>query len=117
MTARQWFGAVVVWLILVATLLRAADGEPAVLGSAAALGVVLLVANARGLARRRPAPFNEGASARAEILLGASLVALAIVSAFDHLVLFLLLLAVAVISAGWVVMSISKSRAQRPEIP
>jgi hypothetical protein len=58
-----------------------------------------------------------GASARAEILLGASLVALAIVSAFDHLVLFLLLLAVAVISAGWVVMSISKSKSQRPEIP
>jgi hypothetical protein len=58
-----------------------------------------------------------GACARAEILLGASLVALAIASAFDHLVLFLLLLAVAVISAGWVVMSISNSKSQGPEIP
>lgn len=108
MTARHWAGAAVAWLALVATLLAVADRRTPVLGTVAAAGVVFLVANARGVARQRPAPLFEGASARAETLLGGSLVASAIASAFDHLPLFVGFLILVFLSAVWVVVSISR---------
>lgn len=110
MTARDWAVAAVAWLALVAVLLVVADGQTPVMGAVAAAGVVFLVANARGLARQRPAPFIEGASARAETLLGASLVALAIASALDHLALFLGFLIVVLTSVAGVAMSVSRSK-------
>ena len=56
MTARHWVAAAAAWLVLVGVLLAVADGETPVMSTVAAVGVVLLVANARGIARRRPAP-------------------------------------------------------------
>jgi hypothetical protein len=112
MTARHWTVAAVAWVVLVAALLAVADGRPPVTGTAAAAGVVLLIANARGVARQQPAPLINGASARAETLLGASLVAIAVASAFDHLALFIGLLIVVLMSAGWVAVSVSKSESR-----
>jgi hypothetical protein len=110
MTARDWAVAAVAWLVLVAALLVVADGQTPVTGTVAAAGVVFLVANARGVAGQRPTPFIEGASARAETLLGASLVASAIASALDHLALFIGFVIVALMSAVWVAMSFGGSK-------
>src|ERR671915_1676099 len=55
-----------------AVLLAVGDGQTPVMGTVAAAGVVFLVANARGAARQRPAPFIKGASPRAETVLDAS---------------------------------------------
>lgn len=105
MSSRQWVSAAAVWLVLVGVLLAVADGDAAVMGTVAAVGVVLLAANARAITRRCPTPLIEGASANAETLLGASLVALAIAGAFSLLIVFLGLVAIAVVSAGWVLAS------------
>lgn len=113
MTARHWTVAAVAWVVLVATLLAVAEGRSPVTGAVAAAGVVLLVANARGVARHEPAPLIEGASARAETLLGASLVALSVASAFDHVAVFVGLLIVVLMSAAWVAVSVSRSESRR----
>ena len=112
MSAGHFAVAVVIWVVLAAALLAVADGRTPVTGTAAAAGVVLLVANARAVARHQPAPFFEGASNRAETLLGASLVALAVASALDHVALFAGLLIAVLLSAGWVAVSVSKSESQ-----
>jgi hypothetical protein len=109
MTARHGVAAAAAWLVLVGVSLAVADGETPVMSTVAAVGIVLLVANARGIARRRPAPLIEGGSAHAETFLGASLVALAIAGAFGLLTLGLALGALAVVSAGWMLATISKS--------
>jgi hypothetical protein len=112
MTAGQWAVVAMAWLVLVVVLLAVADGATPVMGTVAAAGVVLLIANARGVARQQPAPFIEGASAWAETLLGASLVALAIESAFDIPALFVVFPIVALMSAVWVLTSVSKSKSR-----
>jgi hypothetical protein len=109
MTRVQWGAVVVTWAALMAVLLRVSDGSP-ITGTAAAVGLALLVANARGLARGQPAPLFGEASVAGEVVLGGALVGLAVFGALGQTIWFLASLLVAVSAAVFLIWRQHKRR-------